>query len=134
MVGGTNAEGSSFSSFKTNRGGYKALGQKLVEIVVWIEFYLNGTVQPFREINEYMDIRGSLQYGSDRFFLYLNPKGKSAKGILLRGNRFVEIDLGLDKKACISENMCGSETKYWVKSNELRDTLAFYFFLGRTFQ
>ena len=119
----TGAVGSSSGSSKTTRGGWRAIGQKPQEVVVWDETY-HGSINFFQDIDLYLRLRDDLDSGTDRFFLAINHHAASQHQFFKRSaigkNHFSKIV----KDVCKREKIVGSGTRNWVTTHSLRGTLA----------
>lgn len=56
----TDAVGSACGASKTLRGGWASIGNKIPEIPIWEEPYEGGTINLYKDIDDYMYIRSTL--------------------------------------------------------------------------
>lgn len=85
------------------RAGFEGFGQKAMEVIIPKKATLNGRLNIYQDIENYMSIRSSLDVGTDRFFLAIN----------MRGNRFEEFfkrqHLGRNSFTRIIADVCKAE-------------------------
>lgn len=120
----TGCVGSTSGSSKTAGGGWKAIGQSPTEVCIWNEDYADGSINFYKDIDEYMSIRESVAPTLDRFFLGIHGRAtcrnKFFKGQAMGKNLFLRVV----KHCCSDEGINGSGTKSWVTTHGLRGTLA----------
>lgn len=97
----------------TLRSNAESFGQKTMEIIIPNRPSLNGQLNIYQDIDDYMKIRSSLDVGTDRFFLAIN----------MRGNRFEEFfkrqHLGRNSFTRIIADVCKAEGILDVKAKNL---------------
>lgn len=65
----TSSDGSQCGVWKTIKSGLQAISERPEEIFVWNEDYLDCSVNFYGNIDVYMDIRSTLESGSDLIFM-----------------------------------------------------------------
>lgn len=76
------AVGRACGSSKTSRGGWNAIGDKVPEIPIWEESHEGGTINFYKDIDIYMDIRSKLEVATNLFFLAANYSAKKQSEFL----------------------------------------------------
>ena len=80
----TEAAGSRAGASKTNPGGLAAVREKPPQIFVWNPVALDGTVNVYQDIEDYMQMRRSMDATTNRFFLGFNLKAETFSKYLKR--------------------------------------------------
>lgn len=116
--------GSISGSSKTTQGGWKSINDKPTEVCVWNQDDLDGELNMYKDIDEYMEIRKNLECNTDRFFLGANLKAvtfsRFFKSSPLGRNTFAK----LVKDACESQGVKGTGLKEGMSTHGLRGTAA----------
>lgn len=117
------AVGATNGSSKTHRGGWKSVGEKLLEVVVYNETY-HGSINFFELLDFYLKLWEELDPATDRFFLTVNLLATNPRDFFKRTpvgrNKFMKIV----KDVCAREGIQGSGSRNWVTTHGLRGTLA----------
>lgn len=66
--------GNVYGVAKTERGGFKAVDQKPIEVCVWKKAYGDGNIHFFKGKDEYTVLRGNVKTESTRFVLAVQQK------------------------------------------------------------
>lgn len=72
----TAAVGSRVGASKTNLGGYNAVGDKPPQIFIWNRVALDGLVNVYEDLEDYVKMRKTIDMSSNRFILGFNLKAK----------------------------------------------------------
>ena len=122
----TEMVGSKEGASKTKKGGLRAITQKAVKIFIWNRLLLDGTLNVYKDIHEYLTIRKQMKIdgkNGDRFFLQANSKGTH------KSNFFRKQVIGKNSFRKIVPNLCakvgitGTGVNDCVTTHGLRGTM-----------
>lgn len=99
------ATGSDCGASKTSKGGFSAVGVKVLEVFIWDEGYDGGDINFFEDVYEYLSIRESLEAGTDRIFLSINHKTTHRLDLFKRQNLVKNTYTSALKITCLAESI-----------------------------
>lgn len=117
------AIGNSNGAAKEHLRDWMQVGKKPPAVCVGLE-YLEGAVNFYQQIDQYMTIRDYRNVRNDRFFLCINKKRGNHKGIFRRQAVGRNTFVNTVKAVCEREAVCGSGTNKMVVTHGQRWTFS----------
>lgn len=113
---------------KTSKGGWSSVGKAPLKIPIWEGTYLKDDtfdgISFYDDVDEYINIRDSMNVSTGRFFLSANQAGKRKREFFKRQNLGINKFLQVVKTVSMKEGVSGIGSKAFATNHGLRGTLA----------